>query len=403
VAAVVRPERTPSYGAQVSAQPSVRQQRAFLHVGAPKTGTTFLQTLLWEYRHALRHQHGVLFPGERYDEHFFAAVDLQDRTFHGDPRPDAAGAWDAVAAQARAWPGTTVISHEVFATATPEQARRAVADLAPAEVHVVYTVRDLGRQVPSQWQEAVKHGATDTFEQWWAAVARRDPHHQFARWFWPMEELPDVVARWGDLVGSGRFHLVTVPRGGGREVLWERFCGVIGLDPAAVDPEAAAVTNTGLGVAEVEVVRRLNAALDNALPPVVYQHVVKGVLAHETLPEHPGSPRLTLPADRVPVVEETSRRWLQALQERGVRVVGDLADLLPVAPPADAPHPDSATDAEVAETAIWALKQVLLRLEDERVAHATERARWERSLTGRLRRALRPRTRVREWRAARAA
>jgi hypothetical protein len=386
----------------VSAQPLARQQRVFLHVGAPKTGTTFLQTLLWSHRHALRHQYGVLFPGERYDEHFLAAVDVQDCAFHGNPRPDAAGAWDAVAAQARAWPGTTVISHEVFATATRDQAHRAVADLAPAEVHVVYTVRDLGRQVPSQWQEAVKHGATDTFEQWWAAVVRRDPHHQFARWFWPMEELPDVVARWDDLVGRDRFHLVTVPRGGGSGLLWERFCGVIGLDPAAVDLEAPAVTNTGLGVAEVEVVRRLNVALDNALPPVVYQHVVKGVLAHETLPEHPGRRRLALPADRLPVVAEISRGWLQALQERGVRVVGELDDLLPVEDPADAPHPDGATESEVAETAVWALKQVLLRLEEERVAHAAERVRWERSLTRRLRRVLRPGTRLRGWRAARA-
>jgi hypothetical protein len=280
----------------------------FLHVGAPKTGTTYLQTLLWDHRAALRERHGLLFPGERYDEHFFASLDLQDQQFHGEPFPESAGAWDRVAAQARRWRGTTVISHEVFATATPEQARRAVRDLAPAEVHVVYTARDLARQVPSQWQEDVKHGATDRFEHWWEGVRQRDEQRYFGRWFWRAEDLPDVVDRWGGAVGLHRFHLVTVPRGSDSAELWRRFCGVIGLDPAAVDLAAAAITNTGLGVAEVEVVRRVNEQMDGRLPPAVHQHVVKGVLGHDTLARRPGSRRLVLPPEHLPLVQEPPGR-----------------------------------------------------------------------------------------------
>lgn len=369
-------------------------QRVFLHVGAPKTGTTFLQTLLWDFREVLRREHGVLFPGNRYDTHFFAAVDLQGGIFHGDERPETHGAWARVVAQARRHPGTTIISHEVLATATAEQARQAVADLAPAEVHVVYTVRDLARQVPSQWQEDVKHGATESFEQWWEAVSRRDGSRQFGRWFWQAEDVPDVVSRWGDAVGLDRFHLVTVPRGGGPGVLWERFCQVIGLDPASVDVEAAAITNTGLGIPEVEVVRRVNEYLYGVFTPAVHQHVVKGVLAHDTLARHEGSRRLALPEQYLPEVDRLAKESLAALQERGVRIVGDLEDLVPGPPSSRSGHPDSATDAELVETVVWALQELLQRLERERLRHRAREAQLERALTWRVRRVLRPRTRL---------
>jgi hypothetical protein len=372
--------------------PTSRAQRVFLHVGAPKTGTTYLQTVLWDHRQLLQAEHGLLYPGDRYDEHFFAAVDLQDQQFHGDPRPEAAGAWTRVATQARRWPGTTIISHEVFATATVEQARRAVQDLAPAEVHVLYTARDLARQAPSQWQEDVKHGSTDRFEHWWDGVRRRDDTRQFGRWFWRTEDLPDVVTRWGDAVGLDRFHLVTVPRGGDPSLLWQRFCAVVGLDAAVVDPGAVQITNTGLGVVEVEVVRRVNALLDGRLPPAVHQHLVKGVLGHDTLARRPGARRLALPREHFPLVQDLSDAGLQALQERGVRVVGDLGDLTPMASPGMG-HPDGATEVEVAEVAVWALHEVLLRLEDERVRHHAEEERSRAMFTWRLRRALRPRSR----------
>lgn len=372
---------------------SNRSQRVFLHVGAPKTGTTYVQTVLWEHRDVLRERHGLLYPGGRYDAHFFAAVDLQEQEFHGDPRPEAAGAWVQVVHQARRWPGTTVISHEVFATATAEQARRAVQDLAPAEVHVVYTARDLARQVPSQWQEDVKHGSTDSFEHWWEGVARRDTSRYFGRWFWHSEDLADVAARWGDAVGPDRFHLITVPRSPDPGALWRRFCSVIGLDPGAVDLNAVATTNSGLGVAEVEVVRRVNELLDGRLPPAVYQHVVKGVLGHDTLSRHPGARRLSLPPEHLPLVQQVAQESLAALQARDVHVVGDLEELVPVLPGSYGGHPDDASDAEVAQAAVWALHEVLLRLEAERVRHHEVEAQLRHMFTWRLRRALRPRSR----------
>jgi hypothetical protein len=343
-------------------------QRVFVHVGSPKTGTTYLQTLLWDHRQALRDDHGILFPGDRYDAHFLAAVDLQDCRMNAEPRPDAQGHWARLLEEVRSWPGTVVISHELLAGARPEHVRRAIADLAPAEVHIIHTVRDLAGQLPSNWQEDVKHGAVDTFDEWWASVCARDETHPYTSWFWPTVDPLDVHARWGSVVPPERYHVVSVPRAGSSG-LWDRFCAVIGLDPTAVDLAATSVSNSGLGLAEVELVRRLNLGLEEPLAPTVYERLVKGALAHETLVRRPGATRLAVPAELVPQLREIAQGWLTGLRRTGVDLRIDEDDLLPRTG-ARTGSVSGTTDEQLAETAVWALREILLKLERERGEHA---------------------------------
>src|SRR4051794_3964247 len=137
--------------------------RVFLHVGSPKTGTTFLQDVLWSQRATAREQ-GLLLPGERFHDHFLATLDV--RGLADDPTyPERArGMWDRLVTEAVAWDGNVLISHELFAGATAEQAQRAVAAFAArADVHVVVTARDHVRQISAEWQEHVKHRSDATF------------------------------------------------------------------------------------------------------------------------------------------------------------------------------------------------------------------------------------------------
>ncbi len=349
--------------------PDQTEQRVFLHVGAPKTGTTFVQTALWDHREALREQ-GVLYPAEHYDDHFFAAVDLQQLDFHGEPRREADGAWARVSAAAREWPGSTVISHDVFASASTDQVRRAIADLAPAQVHVVYTARDLARQLPSHWQEDVKHGSTQPLSEWYDAVSRRDDERWEWRWFWQTEELPDVLARWGGSLPPEQVHVVTVPPlRAGLDVLWLRFCSVVGIDPSTVDLAAVQHTNTSLGLVEVELLRRVNASLGDGLPQRDYEHLVKGAFAHETLALRPQGRRAVAPGGSAEATAAMARAWVDDLRTRGVDVVGDTEDLLP-ASTSEPPEPPA--DSELADVAAWSTAQLLLRLHAERAAHGEE-------------------------------
>ena len=67
----------------------------------------------------------------------------------GGLETEAVGAWDRLAEQVRAWPGTSIISHEILSTASPMQIDRAMTSFGEGvEVHLIVSVRDLVRQVP---------------------------------------------------------------------------------------------------------------------------------------------------------------------------------------------------------------------------------------------------------------
>ena len=102
-------------------------RKVILHVGTPKTGTSYLQDVLFKNKRLLG-EHGILYPADRFDAHFLAALDLMRLPWGGLER-EAVGAWDRLAAEVRDWGGTTaVISHEILA------GRLAVAGRARAGV-----------------------------------------------------------------------------------------------------------------------------------------------------------------------------------------------------------------------------------------------------------------------------
>ena len=133
-------------------QHDVRHGRVvYLHVGAPKTGTTYLQDRLALNSHALA-RHDVFYPLSLHASQFRPALDLLDMPW-GGLQEDVDGEWDALMGRVRRLSGTVVISHEILAAAKPAQVRKAMAGLEGSEVHLVYSARDLARQIPAEWQE----------------------------------------------------------------------------------------------------------------------------------------------------------------------------------------------------------------------------------------------------------
>ena len=307
--------------------------RVFLHVGSPKTGTTFLQNVLWSQRD-LAAQQGVFLPMNRFLDHYFAALDLRgvsDRPHHP---ARAVGMWDRVVDQTKRRSDTVLISHELFAPATAEQAARAVTSWGPdAEVHVVLTVRDLARQITAEWQEHVKHRSTATFAEFVRGL-RADESR--TTWFWQVQDFAGVLERWGAALPPERVHVVTVPPAGGPPtLLWERFAGLLGLDPQPFDLEKGR-SNSSLSLASAEVLRRVNAELGDRLPlPGPYPRVVKNVLAHQIMAKHPGTP-VRLSTDDAAFARSESESIAKRLASSGVDVVGDLDELVPPEPTAAA-------------------------------------------------------------------
>ena len=209
--------------------------KVLLHVGTPKTGTSYLQDVLFRNRVKLL-AHGITYPAERFDAHFLAALDLMKMPW-GGLQAEAIGAWDELAAAVRKAPGTAIISHEILGTASRLQVARALRSLdgGDTEIHLVFSARDLVRQIPAEWQENVKHRRTKTYGEFLEDLQDPERSAEVAQWFWGVQEVPDVLDRWAESLPRERVHLVTVPRpGASPTLLWERFAGVFGIDPTAI-------------------------------------------------------------------------------------------------------------------------------------------------------------------------
>lgn len=348
-------------------------RRVLLHVGTPKTGTSYLQDVLFRNTRALADA-GISYPAHRFDAHFLAALDLM-RMPWGGLEAEAIGAWDALAEQVRAHEGTSIVSHEILATASRTQVGRALASLGHedgAEVHVLLSVRDLVRQIPAEWQENVKHRSRIRYAEFLEQIRDPDRATRIGSWFWGVQEVPDILDRWGHDLPPERVHLITVPPpGGGPELLWRRFSRAFGLDDVDLDLHAER-SNPSLGVAETALLRRINVAAHRDLPPADYRPLVRELLAHQTLSRRTGSPRLSLPPDLHPWVAELTERWLAELRHRDYDVVGDLDDLVGTPPdPATWVDPDKPVEAQVARAGVQAVTALLL--DNARLRHEEER------------------------------
>jgi hypothetical protein len=131
--------------------------------------------------------------------------------------------------------------------------------------------------------------------------------------------------------------IVTPPQGSGNDVLWQRFAGLLGVDPGSVDLSRAR-PNASLGLPEIEFLRRLNQALPEDVPDWFYMWTVKEGVAHRALAERPRHGRLVLPAERDAWAKEQAEILVAGLAGSGYDVIGDLDELRPQ-PPAEPAGP----------------------------------------------------------------
>jgi hypothetical protein len=340
----------------------VTAPRVFVHVGEPKTGTTFIQQVMWTNKAELLDA-GLLLPGPRPMAHWRAAQDLREvPQIPNDPVGPNKGAWDKLVRQVLKAPKIGVISHELLAAADREQAERGIRSLAEAEVHVVLSVRDFASLLPAEWQETVKHRNTREWEDWLADVIDVESVAQNRReyWFWRVHDTLEVLRTWTTLVPPERVHVITVPpRGSAPDLLWKRFATVVGIDPAVADTGRAR-SNASLGLAEVELLRRLNGVMSEELPGWFYMRNVKDALAHGALAARPSSlGRLELPPEREKWAREHAESVVAELRTSGYDIVGDLAELIPAPLTGVAARPKDARPDEMLASALVAISALL--------------------------------------------
>ena len=345
------------------------RRRLFVHIGLQKTGTTFLQAMMLDNAEELARQGLDLVPPTKR-EAFELMLLVRQRYQAERDSPRTRLAFERFSDLLRRAPGPrALLSQESLAAARPGQIRRFLDACADREVHVVLTVRDLARQVPSAWQQDLKAGRTVGYQRFLRRVRvmeqRRSGGHP-----WIHLDPPAVLGRWAAVLPADHIHIVTVPPPGSPpSLLLDRFCRVLEVDAESLSRDSVA-RNTSLGRVQAEVLRRVNAELpDEVLRRQVYGAVGKRFLASEVLGSQKAD-RIRLPAELRGWCEEVTARQVAELRAGGYVLEGSYDDLAC----RDSAFAETVTpprQREVAASAVTALARVLvLRAEDRRSSPA---------------------------------
>ncbi|MBA2446187.1 MAG: hypothetical protein H0V49_12770 [Nocardioidaceae bacterium] len=337
-------------------------RRVYLHIGTMKSGTTYLQSWLDANTERLAEQ-GMLW--STADNNFRATDDLfgwQQR------RDDSDGAWPAMKARIESHPGDVLISNELLAAIFPKNIALLVAELQPAEVHVMITARDLARVVPSQWQTAMRNRGTVAWSQYVDDICANEPRKgEYRRAFWNRQDVPRIVQTWSKALPLDRFTVVTVPPPGTpATALGERFCSVLMIDPTAfADPS---ITNASLGAHSSELLRRLNSEIAHFDGPQ-HQWAVKNALARRVLEGRADrEPSIGLTQSQHDAVRRAASAMVDRLRGLPIKVVGDLGDLVPrVEAYGSSTDPGHSSDSELLAVALYGLAGMGEILADQRI------------------------------------
>lgn len=347
-------------------------ERVYLHVGSPKSGTTYLQRILRHNQAALAQQ-GVLVAGRTHVELVHAGFVIRE-----DPRLDhlpdrAARSWDRIVEQVRGFRGhAAIVSYELLAGAKRQQAADAIAALTGLEVHVVVTTRDLGQAVSSAWQERLKFALDVPLEQWQPPPESRGPR---AEWGWRTMDPASVAGRWGDGLPPERVHIVTAPRrGAARRELWDRFAEACSLQGVTVDLDIPPA-NESLGVKAAEVLRKVN---EQDLGPIKgareQSRWLRDTLAHAVLAPLDDEP-MGITDAQLAEAQERARDAVAIIGEAGWTVHGDLDDVL--ATRREGRLPGEVPAVELLDVAVRTIAGLLLELREARSSGGAGRAEVE--------------------------
>jgi hypothetical protein len=322
-----------------------------IHIGPPKTGTTYLQGAFHANRDAVTAQ-GVHYAGPTRQP--TSAV----QALLGTPNPGTGEVppmrrWRGLVNEVRrAGDRRVVISSEFLADADPGAIRTALDDLGRDRAHVVVTLRPLARIIPSQWQQFIQSGGRKPFDDWLHAIFN-DPD-RVSPTFWRRHRHDQLIARWAAEVGNADLTVVALDDRD-HEMVTRVFEDLVGLRRGTLIADEDR-SNRSMTLAEIEVVRAFNEQFFAAgLSRQLHTQVMRfGATAYmKSMSPDPDEPRVALPDWALERAGQVSREMIDAIVRSGVRIIGDpqMLTIAPDARPTDTPARDLHVSPETAATA----------------------------------------------------
>ncbi|MDD2819279.1 MAG: hypothetical protein PHN51_10875 [Candidatus Nanopelagicales bacterium] len=298
-----------------------------LHIGVHKTGTTAIQASLANSRPVLETLK-IRYPGTR-QAHRLIASSAMDRRLGwrvgGSAAPDP-NAWKDFVRSAHLYEGTTVCSSEFFAESSNEIAERIVSQVGRKRIHVVVTLRNLARILPSAWQQILKSGYETGYEPWLHQIFASEFAEPKPQTFWNRHHHDRVVQRWAALVGPENLTVVVVDDAN-RDGIYLSFERLLGLPGGTLLNHRDAAPNRSMTLAEAELLRHLNIAVGGAMgwgpySDKVHDGLIKGMI--ERRMPGPDEARLQTPQWALDRAAEFASVYVDAIRASGVHVIGDL-------------------------------------------------------------------------------
>lgn len=311
-----------------SADPrAIPKGSVLLHIGPPKTGTSALQGACHAQRDLLARA-GVHYAGPGVQPST-AAFAVTRREHPSTGRPPSMRHWRSLVKEVTSHRSETVlISSEFFAGASAEQAREVIAALGGERVHVVVTLRPLGKILASRWQQNVQEGARVGYGEWLTDVLKA-PESTHAKRFWSRQRHDALVARWSVAGSPERTHVVVIDDRDHDGILrtFEQLLGI----PTETLAGHRDTPNRSMTLQEIEVVRAFNEQFHEAglAPSLRYQLMSRGAATHlKRRAPLKDEPRITTPPWALDEANCVAQEMIESIYALGVKVYGDTSLLL---------------------------------------------------------------------------
>jgi hypothetical protein len=298
-----------------------------LHIGVHKTGTTAIQDALAHARPELS-QWNVQYPGTAQAHRTVASSAMNRRLgwqVGGAPAPDPA-VWENFVQSAQSFSGITVCSSEFFAESDADTAGQIIERIGKENVHVVITLRNLGKILPSAWQQILKSGYEFGYVHWLTNVLGGTDLEPKSQVFWTRHRHDEVVTRWAKIVGPKKVTVVVVDDSN-RDSIFRDFENLLGIAPQALSSHQGINLNRSMTLAEADLLRRVNEHVGGGkgwkpYSNDVHDGLIKAMVEGRVPDAH--EPKIQTPQWALDIAARYAATYVAAIKASGVNVMGDV-------------------------------------------------------------------------------